>query len=243
MVGTYVRCPVRVRAGAGLPALGRGGPEYLDFLAGISVGNAGHCHPLVARAVPEQAKQLVHVSNLFYTEPACAWRSAWPPPRWAASVFFCNSGAEANEAAIKLARSARPRRRDRRRARRLPRAHLRRALRHARRRPSRRPSRRWSRLRRGGARSRRPRRGGLRAHRRGPPGAGPGRVRGPSPARRAAARGARGVRPRRRGARLRRGPVRHGPHRHAVGVPAHRGRARRHDRRQGASATACPWAR
>src|SRR5581483_8355197 len=83
------------------------GNEYLDFLCGISVTNLGHCHPEVVAAVREQAGRLMHVSNLFYTEPAMRLARALSDSSLGGKVFFCNSGAEANEAAIKLARKAR----------------------------------------------------------------------------------------------------------------------------------------
>jgi predicted acetylornithine/succinylornithine family transaminase len=84
------------------------GHEYLDFLAGISVLNVGHCHPRVVTAVQEQAARLTHVTNLYYTEPAMKLSKALSDSSLGGKVFLCNSGAEANEAAIKLARRARP---------------------------------------------------------------------------------------------------------------------------------------
>jgi acetylornithine/N-succinyldiaminopimelate aminotransferase len=84
------------------------GNEYLDFLCGISVTNLGHCHPRVVAAVREQVGRLMHVSNLFYTEPAMRLAQQLSQSSLGGKVFFCNSGAEANEAAIKLARKARP---------------------------------------------------------------------------------------------------------------------------------------
>src|SRR5262249_31458447 len=82
--------------------------EYLDFLAGISVVNVGHCHPRIVAAIQEQAGQLTHVSNLYYTEPAMQLSKALSQSSLGGKVFLCNSGAEANEAAIKLARRALP---------------------------------------------------------------------------------------------------------------------------------------
>jgi predicted acetylornithine/succinylornithine family transaminase len=84
------------------------GNEYLDFLCGISVTNLGHCHPQVVEALREQAGRLMHVSNLFYTEPAMRLAERLSRSSLGGKVFFCNSGAEAVEAAIKLARKARP---------------------------------------------------------------------------------------------------------------------------------------
>jgi acetylornithine/N-succinyldiaminopimelate aminotransferase len=80
------------------------GNEYLDFLAGISVAQIGHCHPALVEAVREQAGRLMHVSNLFYTEPAMRLAKHLAESSLGGKVFFCNSGAEANECAIKLAR-------------------------------------------------------------------------------------------------------------------------------------------
>jgi predicted acetylornithine/succinylornithine family transaminase len=108
MMQTYKRLPVEFALGEGAFLYDTDGREYLDFLAGISVCNLGHCHPQVVEAIREQAARLDHVSNLYYSEPAArlAERLAqsFEP---GARVFLCNSGAEANEAAIKLARKHR----------------------------------------------------------------------------------------------------------------------------------------
>jgi acetylornithine/N-succinyldiaminopimelate aminotransferase len=80
------------------------GKEYLDFLAGIAVCNLGHCHPDLTRVICRQADTLVHVSNLFYTRPQVELAAELTRLSFADKVFFSNSGAEANEAAIKLAR-------------------------------------------------------------------------------------------------------------------------------------------
>jgi acetylornithine/N-succinyldiaminopimelate aminotransferase len=105
MMQTYKRLPVTFVLGEGCFLYDAEGREYLDFVAGISVCNAGHCHPQVVEAIREQAGRLTHVSNLYYNEPAArlAERLAhsFEP---GARVFLCNSGTEANEAAIKLAR-------------------------------------------------------------------------------------------------------------------------------------------
>jgi acetylornithine/N-succinyldiaminopimelate aminotransferase len=105
---TYKRAPVEFVLGEGVTLYDRDGEAYLDFLAGISVCNAGHCHPRVVEAVRQQAARLLHVSNLFYTEPgvrlAERLAESFQP---GARAFFGNSGAEANEAAIKLARKHR----------------------------------------------------------------------------------------------------------------------------------------
>ncbi len=80
------------------------GKEYLDFVAGIAVCNLGHSHPQVIAAVKKQLEKLTHVSNLYYTEPQAQLANLLVDNSFADKVFFCNSGAEANEAAIKLAR-------------------------------------------------------------------------------------------------------------------------------------------
>lgn len=80
------------------------GKEYLDFLAGIAVLNVGHCHPRVVQAIQEQAAKLVHVSNLYYNEKQPQLAKALAEKAGGGKCFFCNSGAEANEGLIKLAR-------------------------------------------------------------------------------------------------------------------------------------------
>ncbi len=107
-IPTYVRNPVQFVRGEGCRLWDDAGHEYLDFLAGISVLNVGHCHPRVVEAVQEQAARLTHVTNLYYTEPAMRLSQALSESSLGGKVFLCNSGAEANEAAIKLARRARP---------------------------------------------------------------------------------------------------------------------------------------
>jgi acetylornithine/N-succinyldiaminopimelate aminotransferase len=105
---TYPRQPVAFVRGEGATLYDAEGAAYLDFLAGISVCNAGHCHPQVTEAIRDQSERLVHVSNLYLSEPmvrlAEQLATDFEP---GARVFLCNSGAEANEAAIKLARKHR----------------------------------------------------------------------------------------------------------------------------------------
>lgn len=101
---TYARLPVVFVRGEGCRLWDDDGREYLDFLAGIAVCNLGHSHPEVAETLYEQAKTLVHVSNLFFTEPQVKLAAELTRLSFADKVFFSNSGAEANEAAIKLAR-------------------------------------------------------------------------------------------------------------------------------------------
>ena len=107
-VPTYVRNPVEFVRGSGCRLWDSDGNEYLDFLAGISVLNVGHCHPRVVQAVREQVGLLTHVSNLYYTEPSLRLCARLAESSLGGKVFLANSGAEANEAAIKLARRARP---------------------------------------------------------------------------------------------------------------------------------------
>ena len=107
-IPTYMRNPVQFVRGEGATLWDEHGNEYLDFLAGISVLNVGHCHPRVVAAIQEQATRLMHVSNLYYTEPVMLLSKALSDSSLRGKVFFANSGAEANEAAIKLARRAKP---------------------------------------------------------------------------------------------------------------------------------------
>ncbi len=107
VIGSYARQPVQFVRGEGARLWDDDGNEYLDFLCGISVTNLGHCHPRVVKAVRDQLGRLMHVSNLFYTEPAMCLAGALSSSSLGGKVFFCNSGAEANEAAIKLVRKAR----------------------------------------------------------------------------------------------------------------------------------------
>ena len=107
VIASYARFPVEFVRGEGPHLWDEDGNEYLDFLCGISVTNIGHCHPRVVAAVCEQTERLMHVSNLFYTEPAMRLAERLSRSSLHGKVFFCNSGAEANEAAIKLARKAR----------------------------------------------------------------------------------------------------------------------------------------
>jgi predicted acetylornithine/succinylornithine family transaminase len=107
VVHSYARFPVEFTRGQGAWLWDVEGNQYLDFLCGISVTNLGHCHPRVVEAVRDQVGRLMHVSNLFYTEPAMRLARALSASSLGGKVFFCNSGTEASEAAIKLARKAR----------------------------------------------------------------------------------------------------------------------------------------
>ncbi len=104
VMNTYGRIPLTPVKGAGTRLWDADGKEYLDFVAGIAVCALGHCHPAVAEAVAEQARRLMHVSNLYYIEPQARLAQLLVENSCGDRVFFCNSGAEANEAAIKLAR-------------------------------------------------------------------------------------------------------------------------------------------
>ena len=108
VLATYSRLPVEFVRGEGSRLWDADGNEYLDLLCGISVTSLGHCHPRVVKAVREQVGTLMHVSNLFYTAPAMRLSELLSELSLGGRVFLCNSGAEANEAAIKLARRARP---------------------------------------------------------------------------------------------------------------------------------------
>lgn len=104
LAGTYTRFPVVFEKGRGCELWDTNGVRYIDFVAGIAVCNLGHCHPQIAAVLARQAKQLLHVSNLFYTIPQTRLAEMLVEKSFADRVFFCNSGTEANEAAIKLAR-------------------------------------------------------------------------------------------------------------------------------------------
>lgn len=103
---TYGRYPAVMVKGEGCTLTDADGREYLDFLSGIAVCSLGHCHPVITEAICNQAKTLVHVSNLYHTMPQTELAELLVSHSFADRVFFCNSGAEANEAAIKLARKA-----------------------------------------------------------------------------------------------------------------------------------------
>jgi len=107
LMPTYARLPVEFVRGEGCRLWDSEGIEYLDFLAGISVLQIGHSHPALVEAVTEQAGRLMHVSSLFYTEGAMRLAERLSARSLGGKVFFCNSGAEANECAIKLARRRR----------------------------------------------------------------------------------------------------------------------------------------
>jgi acetylornithine/N-succinyldiaminopimelate aminotransferase len=104
MAATYGRFPIVLTQGKGCTLRDAEDRTYTDFVAGIAVCGLGHAHEGIAQAVADQARRLVHVSNLYYTEPQTELAELLVEHSFADRVFFCNSGAEANEAAIKLAR-------------------------------------------------------------------------------------------------------------------------------------------
>jgi acetylornithine/N-succinyldiaminopimelate aminotransferase len=111
-VGVYARYPVAFVRGQGARLWDADGKSYLDFFTGLAVNNLGHAHPRVVAAIREQSEKLLHASNVYYNEPAARLGVALTESSFADRVFFCNSGAEANEAAIKLARRYGARQRD-----------------------------------------------------------------------------------------------------------------------------------
>ncbi len=104
LMSTYARFPVVFTKGLGASLWDNDGKEYLDFVSGLAVCNLGHCHPAVTAALQQQAETLLHVSNLYHIPPQAKLAQKLVENSFADKVFFCNSGAEANEAAIKLAR-------------------------------------------------------------------------------------------------------------------------------------------
>jgi acetylornithine/N-succinyldiaminopimelate aminotransferase len=104
LMNTYNRFPIVLRKGRGMKVWSADGKEYLDFVGGVAVNCLGHCHPKVVVAIQKQAQRLIHVSNYYHIEPQIKLAKLLVENSFADKVFFCNSGAEANEAAIKLAR-------------------------------------------------------------------------------------------------------------------------------------------
>jgi predicted acetylornithine/succinylornithine family transaminase len=104
LMNTYNRSPIILRKGRGMKVWDSSGKEYLDFLAGIAVNCLGHCHPKVVIALQKQSQRLLHVSNLYHIEPQVELAKLLVNNSFADKVFFCNSGTEAVEGAIKLAR-------------------------------------------------------------------------------------------------------------------------------------------
>lgn len=103
---TYTRQPIAIKSAKGALVTDVDGKEYIDCVAGIAVNNVGHCHPAVVDAIKRQAEQLIHVSNLYYTENQALLAEELAIISGMERVFYCNSGAEAVEGALKLARKA-----------------------------------------------------------------------------------------------------------------------------------------
>jgi len=112
LMQTGRRLPVTFVRGRGFRVYDESGREYLDLVAGIAVNLLGHSHPEVVRAISEQAVALIHTSNLYFTQPQIDLAQRLVELSFPSRVFFCNSGAEANEAAIKIARKWGARHRD-----------------------------------------------------------------------------------------------------------------------------------
>jgi acetylornithine aminotransferase len=104
VMNTYPRLPVLLTRGEGCRVFDEKGRAYIDFVGGIAVNNLGHCHPEVVAAIREQAGRLIHVSNLYHVDRQLELARLLVERSFPGKVFFCNSGSEANEAAIKLAR-------------------------------------------------------------------------------------------------------------------------------------------
>ncbi len=104
LMNTYGRYPIAMVKGKGSWAWDANGKKYLDFVTGIAVNNLGHCHPNITKAIRDQSKKLVQPCNLFHIEGQGEFAKMLVENSFADKVFFCNSGAEANEGAIKLAR-------------------------------------------------------------------------------------------------------------------------------------------
>ena len=107
-VPAYARLGVEFVRGEGARLWDDEGNEYLDFQTGLAVNSLGHCHPAVVAAIREQAERLIHVGNLFYSEPGLRLAQRLAESSLGGKVHFANSGTEANEAAIKVARKAKP---------------------------------------------------------------------------------------------------------------------------------------
>jgi acetylornithine/N-succinyldiaminopimelate aminotransferase len=108
LVPAYARMPVEFVRGEGARLWDADGNEYLDFQTGLAVNSLGHCHPAVVEAIREQAQSLIHVGNLFYNEPSLRLAQRLAESSLGGKVHFANSGTEANEAALKVARKAKP---------------------------------------------------------------------------------------------------------------------------------------
>ena len=101
---TYGRYPIALIRGKGTKVWDKNNKQYLDFVSGLAVDNLGHCHQAVVSAIKKQADKLLHVSNLYHIEPQSQLAEQLTSLCFADKFFFCNSGTEAVESAIKLAR-------------------------------------------------------------------------------------------------------------------------------------------
>ncbi|MGI1660415.1 MAG: acetylornithine transaminase [Desulfitobacterium sp.] len=104
IMNTYGRLPMAIVKGKGTLVWDTEGKQYLDFVTGLAVNSLGHSHPVVVEAIQKQAEEILHTSNLYWIPNQIALAEKLVKHSFADKVFFCNSGAEANEAAIKLAR-------------------------------------------------------------------------------------------------------------------------------------------
>src|SRR5580704_16224818 len=104
LLDTYARAPLTIVAGEGCELIDDRGRRYLDFIGGLAVNALGHAHPAIAEAIAAQARTLTHAGNLYHHEPAATLARELVGRSGMKAAFFCNSGTEANEAAIKLAR-------------------------------------------------------------------------------------------------------------------------------------------
>jgi len=104
LTANYGRFPIALVKGKGAKVWDQSGKEYIDFVSGVAVNNLGHCHPKIVQAIRKQAGELIQVSNLYHIAPQSRLAAELVRLSFAQKYFFCNSGTEANEAAIKLAR-------------------------------------------------------------------------------------------------------------------------------------------
>ena len=104
LYGNHVRMPISMERGEGVYVFDKDGNKYLDFVGGIAVNGLGHCHPAIVKCLQERAETILHCSNYFYNEPAVQTAKLIVENSCFDKVLFANSGAEANEGQIKLAR-------------------------------------------------------------------------------------------------------------------------------------------
>ena len=102
-INTFTRQPIVLDHGEGVKVVDIDGNEYLDMFAGIAVNSLGHNHPKLVKAIQDQAEKLIHISSIYYNEPALTYAKKLIDLTDFDRIFYSNSGAEANEGAIKLA--------------------------------------------------------------------------------------------------------------------------------------------